>query len=64
MQPKTRFMIHVPGGTDVGCDTAEQVLDALNDLKNAVGVTVSDVQTGMSKLTREEIEALANEERE
>ena len=64
MQPKTRFTIHVPGGADVGCDTAEQVLDALDDLKNAVGVTVSDVQTGMSKLTREELEALANEERE
>jgi hypothetical protein len=64
MQPKTRFLIHVPGGTDIGCDTAEQVLDVLNDLKNAVGITVSDLQTGMSKLTREELEALANEERE
>lgn len=64
MQQKTRFMIHVPGGTDVGCDTAEQVLDALNDLKNAVGVTVEDVQTGMSELTREALEELANEERE
>ena len=63
MQQKTRFMIHVPGGTDVGCDTADQVLDAL-DLKNAVRVTVTDLQTGMSKLTREELEALANEERE
>ncbi len=57
-------MIHVPGGTDVGCDTAEQVLDALNDLKNAEGVTVADLQTGMSELTREALEELANEERE
>lgn len=64
MQPKTRFMIHVPGGTDIGCDTAEQVLDALNDLKNAVGVIVADLQTGMSQLTREALEELANEERE
>ena len=64
MQPKTRFWIHVPGGTDVGCDTADQVLDALNNLKNAVGVTVADLQTGINKLTREELEALANEERE
>src|SRR3982074_374348 len=47
MQPKTRFMIQVPGGTNIGCDTAEQVLDALNDLKNAEGVTVADLQTGM-----------------
>jgi hypothetical protein len=22
MPPKTRFMIHVPGRTDIGCDTA------------------------------------------
>ena len=64
MQPKTRFLIHVPGGADVGCDTADQVLDVLNDLKNATGVTVADLQTGMSKLTRQELEALANEERE
>jgi hypothetical protein len=64
MQPKTRFMIQVPGGTNVGCDTAEQVLDALNDLKNAEGATVADLQTGMSELTREALEELANEERE
>ena len=64
MQPKTRLVIHVPGGTDVGCDTADQVLDALNNLKNAVGVTVADSQTGISQLTRKELEALANEERE
>jgi hypothetical protein len=64
MQPKTRFVIHVPGGTDVGCDTADQILDALNGLKNAEGVTVADLQTGMSGLTREAIEELANEERE
>ena len=64
MQPKTRFMIQVPGGTNVGCDTAEQVLDALNDLKNAERVTVVDLQTGMSELTREALEELANGERE
>ena len=64
MKPKTRFLIHVPGGTDVGCDTADQVLDVLNDLKNAEGVTVSDLQTGMAELTREGIEELANDERE
>jgi hypothetical protein len=64
MQPKTRFMIQVPGGTNIGCDTAEQVLDALNDLKNAEGVTVADLQTGMSGLTRAALEELANSERE
>jgi hypothetical protein len=62
--PKTRFMIQVPGGTNIGCDTAEQVLDALNNLKNAQGVTVADLQTGMSELTREALEELANDERE
>jgi hypothetical protein len=64
MQPKTRFVIRVPGGADIGCDTAEQVLDALNDLNNAEGVTVADLQTGASELTREALEELANEERE
>jgi hypothetical protein len=64
MPPKTRFMIEVPGGTNVGCDTAEQVLDALNNLKNSKGVTVADLQTGMSGLTREALEELANAERE
>ena len=64
MQAKTRFMIHVPGGADIGCDTADQVLDALNNLSNAVGVTVADLQTGISQLTRKQLEALANEERE
>jgi len=64
MPPKTRFVIRVPGRADVGFDTADQVLDALNDLKNAKGVTVADLQTGMSELTREALEALANEERE
>ena len=64
MPPKTRFVIHVPGRTDIGCDTADQVLDALNDLKDAKGVIVADLQTGMKELTREAIEALANEERE
>ena len=62
--PKTRFLIHVPGGTDVGCDTADQVLDALNNLKNTKGVTVADLQTGMRDLSREAIEELANDERE
>ena len=64
MPPKTQFVIHVPGRTDIGCDTADQVLDALNDLKNAEGVTVADQQTGMKELSREAIEALANDERE
>ena len=64
MPPKTQFMIHVPGGTDVGCDTADQVLDALNNLKDKKGVTVADLQTGMRDLTREAIEELANDERE
>jgi hypothetical protein len=57
-------MIQVPGGTSIGCDTAEQVLDALNNLKNAQGVTVADLQTGMRELTREALEELANDERE
>jgi hypothetical protein len=64
MPPKTRFMIQVPGGSDIGCDTADQVLDALNNLKNAKGVTVADLQTGMRDLTREALEELANDERE
>jgi hypothetical protein len=57
-------MIQVPGGSNIGCDTADQVLDALNNLKNAEGVTVADLQTGMSELTREALEELANDERE
>ena len=64
MPPKTRFVIHVPGSADIGCDTAEQVLDALNDLKSTEGVTVADLQTGMEELTREGLEELANGERE
>ncbi len=64
MQPKTRFKIQVPGGSDIGCNTADEVIDALNDLKDAKGVTVDDMQTGMSNLTREAIEELANDERE
>ena len=64
MAPKTRFVIRVPGGADVGCDTAEQVLDTLNDLKDAKGVTVADLQTGAREMTREALEELANEERE
>jgi len=62
--PKTRFVIRVPGKTDIGCDTAEQVLDALTNLKNAKGVTVADLQTGMNELSQEALEELANEERE
>jgi hypothetical protein len=57
-------MIQVPGGTDVGCDTADQVLDALDKLKDTQGVTVADLQTGMGGLTREALEELANDERE
>ena len=64
MPPKTRFVIHVPGRTDIGCDTAEQVLDALNDLENTDGVTVADLQTGMKEVSREGLEELANGERE
>lgn len=64
MPPKTRFVIHVPGRADVGCDTADEVLDVLNDLESAEGVTVADLQTGMKELSREAIEALANDERE
>jgi hypothetical protein len=64
MPPKTRFLIHVPGRTDIGCDTADEVLDALNDLKGTEGVTVSDLQTGMKEVTREGLEELANAERE
>ena len=64
MPPKTRFLIKVPGGTDVGCNTADEVLDALNNLKDTKGVTVADLQTGMRDLSREAIEELANDERE
>ena len=64
MPPKTRFMIRVPGGTDVGCDTADEVLDALDKLKGTKGVTVADLQTGMGDLSREALEELANDERE
>jgi hypothetical protein len=64
MAPKTRFVIHVPGRADIGCNTADEVLDALNDLKSTEGVTVADQQTGMKELSREAIEALANDERE
>ena len=64
MQPKTRFLIKVPGGANVGCDTADQVLDVLDELKNSEGVIVSDLQTGMAELTREGLEELANDERE
>lgn len=64
MPPKTRFVIHVPGRADIGCDTADEVLDALNDLKSTEGVIVADLQTGMKELSREAIEALANDERE
>jgi hypothetical protein len=57
-------MIQVPGGTNVGCDTADEVLDALDKLKDRKGVTVADLQTGMGGLTREALEELANDERE
>lgn len=62
--PKTRFVIHVPARPDVGCNTADEVLDALNDLKDTKGVTIADLQTGMKHLSREEIVELANAERE
>ena len=62
--PKSRFTIRVPGGSDIGCNTADEVIDALNDLKDSKGVTVADLQTGMNDLTRETIEELANDERE
>ncbi len=64
MAPKTRFLIKVPGKADVGCNTADEVLDALNDLKDVKGVAVADLQTGMKDLSREAIVALANDERE
>ena len=64
MPPKNRFVIHVPGRADIGCDTADEVLDALNDLKSTEGVTVADLQTGMKELSREGLEELANAERE
>ena len=64
MAPKNRFVIRIPGRADIGCDTADGVLDALNDLKSTDGVTVADLQTGMKELSREAIEALANDERE
>ncbi len=64
MAAKTRFLIKVPGKADLGCNTADEVLDALNDLKGAKGVTVADLQTGMKDLSREAIVALANDERE
>lgn len=64
MPPKTRFVIKVPGGNDIGCNTADGVIDALNDLKDTKGVTVADLQTGMNDLSREAIEELANDERE
>lgn len=62
--PKSRFMIEVPGGTSVGCNTADEVLDALAELKGKKGVTVADLQTGMKDLSREAIVELANDERE
>ena len=64
MPPKTRFVIHVPGATDIGCNTADEVLDALNNMKDTKGVTVADTQTGMRDLSRAAIVELANDERE
>ena len=61
---KTRFKIEVPGRSDVGCNTADEVLDALDDLKGAKGVCVTDLQTGLKNLTRDAIVNLANAERE
>lgn len=63
MSPKSRFMIDVPGRSSIGCDTADEVIDALNGLEGSRGVTVADLQTGMNDLTRESIEELANGER-
>lgn len=63
MPPKSRFKIEVPGRASIGCDTADEVIDALNDLEDGRGVTVADLQTGMNDLTREAIEELANAER-
>lgn len=40
-------MIQVPERPDIGHNTADEVLDALNDLKDTKGVTVVDLQTGM-----------------
>jgi hypothetical protein len=62
--PKTRFLIQVPGRPEVGCNTADEVLDVLDDLKDAKGANVTDLQTGMKNLTREAIVNLANAERE
>ena len=48
MPPKTRFVIHVPGKTDIGCDTADAVLDLLLGLRRLVGsreVVDRDVRT-------------------
>jgi hypothetical protein len=57
-------MFQIPGRPDVGCNTADEVLDALDDLKDAKGVNVTDLQTGMKNLTREAIVNLADAERE
>ena len=62
--PKTRFLIEVPGQADRGCNTADEVLDALDDLKDATGANVTDLQTGMKNMTREAIVELADAERE
>ena len=61
---KTRFLIELPGGKQMGFDKADAVLDALNDLADAKGAKVSDQQTGMKDLGREALVALANAERE
>jgi len=37
--PKTASL---SGRTDIGCNTADEVIDALNGLKDAEGVTVTD----------------------
>ena len=50
---KTRFTIQIPGRPEMGCDTADEILDALSELKDTKGVIVTDLQTGMKDLTRE-----------
>lgn len=62
--PKTRFLIQVPGQADRGCNTADEVLDALDDLRDTPGASVTDLQTGMKNLPREAIVELADAERE
>ena len=64
MAKKTRFAIRTPGRSDIGCNTADEVLDRLDELKDVKGLIIADLQTGMTDLTREEVVNLANAERE